>query len=60
MDGAIDTLTKSVLGALVVLLGIAVVALYRALIAEKDKRLADAQDQTTKVTEAFNESSKVY
>ncbi len=56
---AYDTLTKTALGAMVVLLSIAVVALYRALIAEKDKRLADAQQQTTKLTDAFTKNAEV-
>lgn len=60
-DGAITTLVQNgVLGALVVIEGFVIVYLYKQVNTEKDKRLADSQEQTTKVTEAFKNSSEVY
>lgn len=59
MEGAVDTLTKSVLGALLVFVGWAYWRKDQQLTSEKDARLADSKEQTTKVTEAFQESTRV-
>lgn len=58
MDASAEFLKQGILGAIVIVLASVIVYLFKLLMAEKDKRLSDALEDSQKYREVIGEFSR--